>query len=66
MLKENYNIRAFRFEDENRPDKPYWVDVGTLDSYYDASMDLIKVNPEFNLYDVNWPLRTKQQQFLEL
>lgn len=63
MLKENYNIRAFRFEDENRPDKPYWVDVGTIDSYYDASMDLIKVNPEFNLYDVNWPLRTKQQQY---
>ena len=63
MLEKNYNIRAFRFEDENRPDKPYWVDVGTLDSYYHASMDLIKVNPEFNLYDVNWPLRTKQQQF---
>lgn len=62
MVDQKYKVRAFRFEDENSPEKPYWVDVGTLDSYYKASMDLLNVNPEFNLYDSNWPLRTKQQQ----
>jgi len=62
MLDKNYKVRAFRFEDENNPDKPYWVDVGTIESYYKASMDLLSVNPEFNLYDVNWPLRTMQRQ----
>lgn len=63
MLKNNYKIQAYRFVDENKKDEPYWVDVGTLDSYYAASMDLIKVSPHFNLYDSNWPLRTQQQQF---
>ncbi len=62
MIKEGYDVYAFRFEDENRKEKPYWVDVGTLDSYYAASMDLISVNPHFNLYDVDWPIRTRQQQ----
>ncbi len=63
MIKEGYNIRSYRFEDENKKLQPYWVDVGTLDSYYAASMDLIQVNPHFNLYDFNWPLRTKQLQY---
>ncbi|MCP5062055.1 MAG: glucose-1-phosphate adenylyltransferase [Ignavibacteriae bacterium] len=63
MVDEKYKVRAFRFEDEHREDSPYWVDVGTLESYYTASMDLIKVNPEFNLYDAAWPLRTKQHQY---
>jgi glucose-1-phosphate adenylyltransferase len=63
MIKKGFNIFAFRFEDENKKDKPYWVDVGTLDSYYAASMDLINVNPEFNLYDINWPIRTRQHQY---
>ena len=62
MIKEGYDIYGFRFEDENKKDRPYWVDVGTLDSYYTANMDLISVNPEFNLYDVDWPLRTRQLQ----
>ena len=42
---------------------PYWRDVGTIDAYYDASMDLIQVDPVFNLYDPDWPLRTYQPQF---
>lgn len=62
MIKDGYNISAFRFEDENKKEKPYWVDVGTLDSYYAASMDLISVQPEFNLYDAHWPIRGYQQQ----
>jgi glucose-1-phosphate adenylyltransferase len=63
MIEKGYNIRAYRFEDLNNKDKPYWVDVGTIDSYYAASMDLITVNPAFNLYDFSWPLRTKQLQY---
>ena len=39
------------------------MDIGTLDSYYEASMDLIAVNPEFNFYDQSWPMRTYQHQF---
>ena len=62
MLKKKYNILSFRFEDENRKEDPHWVDVGTLDSYYAASMDLINVNPHFNLYDNKWPMRTRQVQ----
>lgn len=62
MIKNGFNIQAFRFEDENKKDKPYWVDVGTIDSYYAASMDLISINPEFNLYDDNWPMRSRLVQ----
>lgn len=63
MIKKGSSIYAYRFEDENKKDIPYWVDVGTIDSYYAASMDLISVNPLFNFYDSSWPLRTKQLQF---
>jgi glucose-1-phosphate adenylyltransferase len=63
MLKNNYHVQAYRFIDENKKDKPYWIDVGTIDSYYAASMDLINVSPHFNLYDYDWPLRTQQQQY---
>lgn len=62
MIKEGFNLSSFRFEDENKNSSPYWVDVGTLDSYYAASMDLLNVNPEFNMYDENWPLRSRQLQ----
>jgi glucose-1-phosphate adenylyltransferase len=41
-------------------DRGYWRDVGTLDSYYDASMDLVSVHPVFNLYNQRWPIYTSQ------
>ena len=41
---------------------PYWRDVGTLDAYYQANMDLIAVDPVLNLYDRDWPIRTFQPQ----
>ncbi|MBI1936843.1 MAG: glucose-1-phosphate adenylyltransferase [Ignavibacteriales bacterium] len=63
MLKNGYSIQAYRFVDENKKEEPYWIDVGTIDSFYAASMDLIKVSPHFNLYDYSWPLRTQQRQF---
>ena len=55
-------VFSYRFYDENKKAAKYWRDIGTLDAYYDASMDLCQVNPEFNLYDPEWPLRTYQPQ----
>jgi glucose-1-phosphate adenylyltransferase len=55
-------VFAYRFYDENKKAAKYWRDIGTLDAYYDANMDLCHVNPEFNLYDPEWPLRTYQLQ----
>ena len=54
VLKEK--IYAYPFVDENRKEISYWRDIGTLDSYYDASMDLVKTNPLFNLYDTSFPV----------
>lgn len=62
MIENNYKVYSYRFIDENKKDDPYWVDVGTLDSYYAAAMNLITVSPHFNLYDAHWPLRTRQVQ----
>ena len=55
-------VYAYRFYDENKKASKYWRDIGTLDAYYEANMDLCQVNPEFNLYDPEWPLRTYQVQ----
>ena len=55
-------VYCYRFYDENKKAGKYWRDIGTLDAYYEASMDLCQVNPEFNLYDPEWPLRTYQPQ----
>jgi glucose-1-phosphate adenylyltransferase len=55
-------VFAYRFYDENKKTSKYWRDIGTLDAYYDANMDLCGVNPEFNLYDPEWPMRTHQVQ----
>ncbi|MEO5367305.1 MAG: glucose-1-phosphate adenylyltransferase [Magnetococcus sp. WYHC-3] len=47
----------------NRPgEEPYWRDVGTVDAYYDANMDLVSVTPQLDLYDENWPIWTYQVQ----
>jgi glucose-1-phosphate adenylyltransferase len=61
-LLGKYKVHAYNFVDENRKEL-YWRDVGTLDAYYDANMDVVSVSPIFNLYDRNWPLRTRQRQY---
>jgi len=61
-LIEERPVYTYRFHDENRKAARYWRDIGTLDAYYEASLDLCHVNPEFNLYDPLWPLRTYQPQ----
>jgi glucose-1-phosphate adenylyltransferase len=56
-------MMAHSFVDENKQQALYWRDVGTLDAYYDANMDLCSVSPVFNLYDKNWPMRTRMRQY---
>lgn len=55
-----HRVFAYPFTDENRKQEAYWRDVGTLDAYYDANMDLISVDPQLNMYDADWPIRTYQ------
>jgi glucose-1-phosphate adenylyltransferase len=53
-------VFAYPFRDENRKQAAYWRDVGTLDAYFQASMDLISIDPILNLYDRDWPIHTYQ------
>jgi glucose-1-phosphate adenylyltransferase len=62
-MVDDYKIYSFNFIDENKKEALYWRDVGTLDAYYEANMDLVSVSPVFNLYDRDWPLRTHQRQY---
>jgi glucose-1-phosphate adenylyltransferase len=62
-LLAEYRVYAFNFIDENRKEALYWRDVGTLDAYYDANMDVVSVSPVFTLYDKAWPIRTHQRQY---
>jgi len=55
-------VVAYDFHDINAKQVLYWRDVGTLDAFYDANMDLVAVSPVFNLYDKRWPIRTKATQ----
>ncbi len=63
LVRCGERVYAHLFWDENKKESQYWRDVGTLDAYFDASMDLIQVDPVFNLYDPDWPMRTYQPQF---
>jgi glucose-1-phosphate adenylyltransferase len=58
----SFRVLGFPFRDKNRKSTAYWRDVGTLDAYYQANMDLIEVDPVLNLYDRDWPIRTHQPQ----
>ncbi|MBC7092516.1 glucose-1-phosphate adenylyltransferase [Candidatus Bipolaricaulota bacterium] len=51
-------VFAFPFELGNRNNVPYWRDVGTIDAYWEAHMDLVAITPKFNLYDREWPIHT--------
>ncbi len=62
-LLGNYKMSAFNFVDENKQKALYWRDVGTLDAYYDANMDVASVSPVFNLNDKSWPMRTRVRQY---
>jgi len=53
-----HRVFAYPFKDENDKQDAYWRDVGTLDSYFEANLDLITVDPLLNVYDERWPTRT--------
>ncbi|MBI4346258.1 MAG: glucose-1-phosphate adenylyltransferase [Elusimicrobia bacterium] len=55
LMREN-KVYAFPFVDMNRKAAKYWRDVGTVDAYWEANMDFVAVDPEFNLYDRDWPI----------
>jgi glucose-1-phosphate adenylyltransferase len=63
LVASGEKVYAYLFWDENKKESKYWRDVGTLDAYFEASMDLIQIDPVFNLYDPDWPMRTYQPQF---
>jgi glucose-1-phosphate adenylyltransferase len=62
MLR-GHRLCAYNFVDKARSEPRYWRDVGSLDAYYEASMDLVQANPKFNVYDRNWPIRTYHGQY---
>jgi len=62
MIKET-RVFAYEFLDQNKKTVKYWRDIGTLDSYWESNMDLVSVDPLFNLYDREWPVRTYHGQF---
>ncbi|HYG98676.1 MAG TPA: glucose-1-phosphate adenylyltransferase [Terriglobales bacterium] len=62
-MVDDYRVFSFNFIDENKKEALYWRDVGTLDAYYEANLDLVAVSPVFNLYDEHWPIRTHQRQY---
>jgi glucose-1-phosphate adenylyltransferase len=62
MVKKGMKIVAYNFCNKDQ-DQEYWRDIGTIDAYYEANMELIQVNPTFNLYDQEWLIRTFQEQY---
>lgn len=59
---DKYNVYAFPFRDPDTGEQAYWRDVGTLDAFWQANMELVSVTPQLNLYDQIWPIYTYQSQ----
>ncbi|WP_298185333.1 glucose-1-phosphate adenylyltransferase [Acidiferrobacter sp.] len=59
---DRYRVMAYSFASDDSGQSAYWRDVGTLDAYWEANMELIGVTPELNLYDRSWPIWTYQEQ----
>ena len=72
-IQKDFRVYAYNFsaengsasggKDENKKEAKYWRDIGTLDAYYEANMDLVQVTPLFNFYDRSWPIRTYHEQW---
>jgi glucose-1-phosphate adenylyltransferase len=58
----SHKVYAYSFRDEQDNSQAYWRDVGTIDAYWQANMELIGVTPELNMYDNSWPIWTYQAQ----
>lgn len=59
---DNYKVHAYAFRDIETGQQAYWRDVGTVDAFWEANLELIGVTPELNLYDHDWPIWTYQEQ----
>ena len=59
---DNCRVYAYPFQDVKTRAQSYWRDVGTLDAYFRANLELIYIHPELNLYDTEWPIWTYQEQ----
>ncbi len=63
MIRTGAAVYAYNFVDENRSGPKYWRDVGTIEQYWEANMDLVAVEPVLNLYDDRWPIRTYHDHY---
>jgi glucose-1-phosphate adenylyltransferase len=59
---DNLRVYAYPFEDVRTKAQNYWRDVGTVDAFFEANMELVRVSPELNIYDEQWPIWTYQEQ----
>jgi len=59
---DKLRVFAYPFEDVRTKAQAYWRDVGTVDAYYEANLELVRVSPELNIYDEQWPIWTYQEQ----
>ena len=59
---QEHNVFAFAFKGPDDTNQPYWQDLATLDSYWEANMDLVEPEPQLDLYDTDWPIWTYQDQ----
>jgi len=59
---DRYRVMAYPFRDPKSGEQAYWRDVGTVDAFWEANLELIGVTPPLNLYDENWPIWTYQEQ----
>lgn len=62
LVRGGAKLIAHTFRGAGTDPRPYWMDIGTLDAYYEANMDLVSVSPHFNLYDPAWPIRSVPTQ----
>lgn len=62
MVQRAMRVYSYSFRDENKKETSYWRDIGRIDAYFEANMDLVTIDPLFNLYDPHWPIRTYQRQ----
>jgi glucose-1-phosphate adenylyltransferase len=61
-ILKGYRVFAYPFRDPATGAQAYWRDVGTLDAYWEANMELVSVSPQLNIYDREWPIFTHQWQ----
>ncbi len=59
---DKYRVFSYSFRDVQTDTQSYWRDVGTVDAFWQANMELVSVTPELNLYDEHWPIWTYQEQ----